>query len=347
MKEALLYEKIDHGGVHCFLCAHHCHIAEGKFGVCGVRQNIKGLLYSHVYGKIIASHVDPVEKKPLYHFLPGSSSFSIATVGCNFRCGFCQNWEISQQSFREEGKGASSGEAFPGGGVPEEIPPAEIVEAALRSNCKSISYTYTEPTIFFEYAYETAQLARERGLRNIFVTNGYMTRECLEMIRPCLDAANVDLKFFEEDSYKRVCSGSLAPVLESIRLMKEMGVWVEVTTLIVPGENDSEEELTGIARFIAGVNKDIPWHISRFHPDYKFTRQQATPQDTLKKAEGIGRACGLTYIYAGNVSGWGTDTICPRCKKVLVKREIFDVLGYNIKKGACSYCNARIAGVFG
>jgi len=333
-KEALLYEKIENKMVHCHLCNHHCKIAETKFGFCGVRQNIGGALYTHAYGKVIASHIDPIEKKPLYHFLPGSHSFSVATRGCNFRCGFCQNWEISQSSFRD------------GGLEGEDFPPEDIVKVALKNKCQSISYTYTEPTIFFEYALETAKLAKGKGLYNNFVTNGYMTQEAIEMIKPYLDAANVDLKFFREDSYKKICAGALEPVLDSIRLMKKSGIWVEVTTLIVPGENDSGEELSGIAGFIASVDKDMPWHVSRFHPDYKFTDHGATPEATLKKAQEIGKNAGLTYIYAGNVYGWGNDTICPNCHKTLIKREVFSVLEYNIKGNTCSFCNAVIPGVF-
>jgi pyruvate formate lyase activating enzyme len=223
MKEALLYEKLDRRLVQCYLCSHYCKIAHQKFGLCGVRQNIDGVLYTHVYGRPCALHLDPIEKKPLYHFFPGSFSFSIATIGCNFRCSFCQNWKISQSSFRD--------------GAPlsaEELSPEEILEEALENNAKSISYTYTEPTIFFEYALEIAKLAKEKALYNNFVTNGYMTKETIQMIKPYLDAANVDLKFFRENSYRKICSASLEPVLNSIKLMHELGVWLEVTTLVVP-----------------------------------------------------------------------------------------------------------------
>ncbi len=338
MKEALLYEKLEGKLVHCYLCAHSCRIPEQKFGLCQVRQNIGGLLYTHVYGRPCAMHVDPIEKKPLYHFLPGSSAFSIATVGCNFRCGFCQNWEISQAST----DGFSAKGALP----VEEVLPEEIVRTALENKCKSISYTYTEPTIFFEYAYEAAKLANAKGLYNNFVTNGYMSRECITTIRPYLDAANVDLKFFKDSSYRKICGASLAPVLESIKLMRQLGIWVEVTTLVVPGENDSEEELEGIAKFLADVDRDMPWHLSRFHPDYKFTDRAATAETTLKKAREIGEKCGLTYIYTGNVLGWGNDTHCPDCKKLLIRREVFSVLEYNIKQGKCAFCNAVMPGVF-
>jgi len=336
MKEALLYEKLSNNVVHCFLCSHHCRIASGKFGFCGVRQNIDGILYTHVYGKLISSHVDPIEKKPLYHFLPGSYSFSIATIGCNFRCGFCQNWEISQSNVRD---GAELGAG-------DFIQPEEVVKAALKSKCRSISYTYTEPTIFFEYALDAARLAKEKGLLNNFVTNGYMTKEAIETIKPYLDAANIDLKFFSEASYKKICAGSLEPVLNSIRLMRKAGIWVEITTLLVPGENDSDEDLRGIAEFIASVNKDIPWHVSRFHPDYKFINYQPTPEGSLKRALEIGKGAGLTYMYAGNVYGWGNDTYCPNCKKLLIKREYFSVLEYNLKEGRCVFCNKAIPGVF-
>lgn len=343
-REALLYEKLEDKLVHCYLCNHHCRIVNQKFGFCGVRQNLDGTLYTYAYGKVVAAHIDPIEKKPLYHFLPGSFSFSIATIGCNFRCGFCQNWEISQSSFRQ---GLIPKQVtVPNNLGEEEISPEEIVKTTLKNNCQSVSYTYTEPTIFFEYAYETAKLAKEKGLYNNFVTNGYMTKECLEMIKPYLDAANVDLKFFKDSSYRKICSGKLEPVLNSIRLMHELGIWVEVTTLVVPGENDSEEELQGIAQFLANVDKNIPWHVSRFHPDYKFTDHEATPQDTLKQAQEIGKKAGLTYIYVGNVIGWGNDTHCHNCKKLLIKREVFSVLEYNIKKGKCAYCNTVIPGVF-
>lgn len=335
MKEALLYEKLQNNLVHCYLCSHHCRIGEEKFGFCGVRENIEGTLYTHAYGKVVAAHIDPIEKKPLYHFFPGSFSFSIATIGCNFRCGFCQNWEISQSSFREGGN--------LGG---QEMTPQEIVNEALRNKCRSISYTYTEPTIFFEYAFDTAKLAKGEGLYNNFVTNGYMTKECIETIKPYLDAANVDLKFFKDSSYKKVCAGTLQPVLDSIRLMHELGIWVEITTLVIPGENDSDEELSGIADFIAAVDKNIPWHVSRFHPDYKITHRHPTPEATLERAQGIGIKAGLKFIYAGNVYGWGNDTYCLNCKELLIKREVFTVLECNIEKGKCTHCNAVVPGVF-
>ena len=333
-KEALLYKKQEAKSVECCLCNHRCKIKDQKFGFCAVRQNLNGILYTHVYARPVAMHVDPIEKKPLYHFLPKTLSFSIATLGCNFRCGFCQNWQISQSSSRDTIE------------LEGEVLPEEIVRQAIKNKCRGISYTYTEPTIFFEYALDTAKLAKEKGLLNSFVTNGYMTKEAIEMVGPYLDAANVDLKFFREESYKKICSAHLEPVLESIRLMKESGIWVELTTLLIPGENDSETELKDIARFIAGIDQNMPWHISRFHPDYKLTDRQATSEAALKKAETIGRKEGLNYIYIGNVIGFGNDTYCHHCKKLLVKREVFSVLENNIKQGKCSFCNTLIPGRF-
>ncbi len=334
-KEAMLYRHLDEGRVECALCAHRCQVAPGKFGLCGVRENRDQKLVTHVYGEVIAAHIDPIEKKPLYHFLPGSTSFSIATVGCNFRCPFCQNWQISQatkkdREFREGHK----------------LSPEEIVQQARSSGCRSISYTYTEPTIFFEYAYDTGRLGRQAGLANVFVTNGYMTAEALETIKPYLDAANVDLKAFRDETYKKVCGARLEPVLESIRLMRKLGIWVEVTTLVVPGMNDGDDELTDIARFIASVSPDIPWHISRFHPDYKYTDARATPLTTLKKAFSMGKEAGLEYVYVGNVWGESEDTRCPKCQRLILRRSGFYVEENKIKDGKCPDCGASIAGVF-
>ncbi|MFH1996934.1 MAG: AmmeMemoRadiSam system radical SAM enzyme, partial [Candidatus Omnitrophota bacterium] len=253
-REAMLYKRLENGSVACDLCAHRCVITDGKFGICGVRQNSRGVLYTLVYAEAIADHVDPIEKKPFYHFLPGSNSYSIATVGCNFRCGFCQNWRISQASKRD------------GLGDGYELRPEKVVREAIRNRCASISYTYTEPTIFFEYAYDTARIAKEKGLYNTFVTNGFMTGEALRTIEPFLDACNVDLKFASDKQYRDICKGRLEPVLDSIRCMRQLGIWVEVTTLVVPGENDSHDDLTWFAGSIAGIDKMIPWHISRFHP---------------------------------------------------------------------------------
>jgi len=335
IKEAMLYQELGDEKVSCYLCSHRCQIASAKFGVCGVRENRQGKLYTHVYGEVIAAHVDPIEKKPLYHFLPGTTSFSIATVGCNFRCPFCQNWEISQATKKDKPDLAGY-----------KLLPEDVIREAKAHRCQSISYTYTEPTIFFEYAYDSARLAHEQGLANIFVTNGYMTSEALETIHPYLDACNVDLKAFKEETYKKVCKASLEPVLESIRLMKKLNIWVEVTTLVVPDMNDSDEELRDIARFIAGVSPDIPWHISRHHPDYQYTYTRATPLETLRKAYSLAKKEGLRYIYVGNVLGESEDTLCPNCQKSLVRRHGFYVEEKKIKDSNCPFCGASIAGVF-
>jgi pyruvate formate lyase activating enzyme len=335
IKEAMLWEPLEGDKVRCALCAHRCLIAPSKAGICAVRENRAGKLVTLVYGEVIAAHIDPIEKKPLYHFHPGSSALSIATPGCNFRCSFCQNWEISQAPRRE------------GGGLRgRSFPPEEIVREALDQGCRSISYTYTEPTIFFEYAYDTAKLAKAAGLANTFVTNGYMTGEALGTIQPYLDAANVDLKAFREETYKKVCGARLEPVLDSIRLMKKLGIWVEITTLVVPGLNDGKEELTAIARFIASVDPEIPWHISRFHPDFEYTEAAPTPVKTLRAAYEIGKAEGLHFLYIGNISGESEDTACPKCGQVLIRRQGFSVSQNRVRGGVCPSCGRPIAGVF-
>ncbi len=290
MKEAILYQKLAHQKVRCGVCAHRCLISSGKRGICQVRENQNGTLYSLVYGLAIAAQVDPIEKKPFYHFLPGTKTYSIATAGCNFRCLHCQNWEISQIT--------------KGGGqiVGEELPPTEIVKRALKTGCQSIAYTYTEPTIFLEYTLDTAKLAQKKGLKNLFVTNGYQTPETIKKMKNFIDAANIDLKAFSEKFYQKVCGAHLEPVLKAIKLMHEAGIWLEITTLIIPGQNDSTEELTQAAKFIASVDKNIPWHLSRFHPDYQMADLPPTPLKTLKKAYQIAKNAGLKHVYLGNVA---------------------------------------------
>ncbi|MBN1653245.1 MAG: AmmeMemoRadiSam system radical SAM enzyme [Deltaproteobacteria bacterium] len=334
IREAMLYRKTHGDKLHCKLCSHHCRIAEGEFSFCGVRENRDGRLVTHVYGEAIAVNIDPIEKKPLYHFLPETTTFSFATLGCNFRCDFCQNWQISQFTKKD------SPHLFG-----TKMSPEQIVQEAVQNGCRSISYTYTEPTIFFEYAYETAKLSREHGLANVFVTNGYMTREALETIRPYLDAANVDLKSFSNEFYTKNCKARLKPVLATIRAMKELGIWLEVTTLVVPGENDDDANLRDIAEFIAGVDKSIPWHISRFHPDFHVMDKQPTPLESLLKAHGLGEEAGLRYIYMGNVPGEAAPTRCPNCWKPVIQRSGY-VVNSRIKEGACPYCNSRVPGVF-
>lgn len=334
LKEARLYSRAEGDKVDCRLCAFRCHISDGKRGVCGVRENNGGVLYSLVYGKLITEHVDPVEKKPLFHFQPGSSSYSIATAGCNFRCLHCQNAEISQMPKTQHKV------------LGEDARPDEVVLEAVESGCSSISYTYTEPTIFFEYAYDIGVMARQMGLKNIFVTNGYMTRECLDEAKGMLDAANVDIKAFTEDFYRRVCGARLAPVLESIEYMRSLGIWVEVTTLVIPTLNDSDSELREIARWIYKTDKAMPWHISAFHPAYKLTDIRRTPASTLERAREIGLEEGLRYVYTGNIPGLsGESTYCYNCKELLIERLGFTVRKNLIVDSKCHRCGSVIDGV--
>ena len=292
----------------CYLCNHRCMISPSQKGLCGVRENREGKLYSLVYGRAVSLNVDPVEKKPLFHLFPGSASFSVAAVGCNFRCLQCQNHEISQ--WPRDSKGRVEG---------SEVLPSKVVSLAKQSRCPSISYTYTEPTVYFEYAYDIARQASQEGIRNIFVTNGYMTGEALDMIRPYLDAANVDLKSFKEKFYKEVCGARLNPVLENLRRMRQMGIWVEVTTLVIPTLNDSDQEFEEIARFILSLGPEVPWHLSAFYPTYQLLNLPRTPASTLHRAREIGMKAGLRYVYCGNIPGEeGEDTFCPHCGRRVI-----------------------------
>jgi pyruvate formate lyase activating enzyme len=335
MKEAMLYERREDGSVKCHLCNHRCVIGDGKGGICQVRINRDGTLYSLVYGKTVAENIDPIEKKPLFHFLPSTSTYSIATCGCNFRCLHCQNHEISQMP-RDRQRIAGW-----------DLPPDEAVRRAKESGSLSISYTYTEPTIYFEYALDAAKLAHEEGLKNIFVTNGYMTPEALDAFSPYLDAANVDLKAARDDFYKEVCGARLGPVKESIRKMHSMGVWVEVTTLIIPGLNDDADGLRDIARFILSVGPEIPWHVSAFYPTYRMTDRPRTPASKLTEARKIGLEEGLRFVYSGNVPGdEGENTFCPGCGHLLIERFGFRIVRNNIEDGHCPRCNETIQGIW-
>jgi pyruvate formate lyase activating enzyme len=328
--EAALWKEAADRAADCFLCAHRCHIAPGKRGLCRVRENRDGRLVTLVYGLAIAHHVDPIEKKPLFHFLPGSRAYSIATVGCNFQCGFCQNWQISQWPRKEDGE-------MPG----EPLPPEQVVKNARATGCASISYTYTEPTIFFEYARDCGRLAKEAGLRNTFVTNGYATAEAVEAMAGWLDAANVDLKAWSDEFYRRLCKARVEPVKETIRRMHGAGIHVEVTTLLVPGQNDSPEDLKGIAQFLAGVSADLVWHVSRFHPDYDMQNLPPTPRETIEAALRIGREAGLRFVYAGNVAG-EQDTLCPACGATVIRRAGFSAEPVNLRGPTCGACGAKL-----
>jgi pyruvate formate lyase activating enzyme len=334
MKEAHLYKKLSDNKVHCHLCAHHCMIVEQSRGVCQVRENRGGTLYTLVYGKVIARHVDPIEKKPLFHFYPGSYAYSVATPGCNFRCQWCQNADISQvQVGQIEGLG-------------EEVAPARIVAAAQQARCRSIAYTYTEPTIFFEYAQDTAHLAREAGLANIFVTNGFMTEAMLEAAQPWLDAANVDLKGFRDEVYRQYVGVRLQPVLDSMKKMKRLNIWLEVTTLIIPGVNDDPAELRAAAHFIAQeLGPETPWHLSRFFPAYRMTGTLPTPIAAIEQAVEIGQEAGLRYVYAGNVAG-EMHTNCHVCGETLLRRSGYTVIENRASVlEQCPQCGTAVAGV--
>ena len=334
LKIAVLWAAAEDGKVKCNLCNWRCEIAAGKVGRCGVRQNIDGTLYSLVYDKVCAANVDPIEKKPLYHFQPGTKSFSIATPGCNFRCVFCQNWQISQEAL----EGRIEGRAYA---------PADIVDTAVRTGCASIAYTYTEPTIFMELCADCGRLAKEKGLANVFVSNGFMTREAVDFAKDWLDGINIDLKSFRQDYYKNLCKAKLEPVLDTIRyIAKETDIWLELTTLIVPGENDSDEELAQIAEFIATeAGPDVPWHVSRFYPQYKMDDKVATPPATLKKALRIGKAAGLGYIYVGNLPGSDAEsTFCHNCGHILIERAGYTIGANRIIESCCANCKTEIPG---
>lgn len=358
LHEAAFYESRPDGRVLCTLCPHNCRITDGVRGACGVRVNHHGTLYTLVYEKVIARHVEPVEKKPFFHFIPGSRTYSIATVGCCLRCAFCQNWEISQWPKAHlprkvewvEGDEAAVAcpqlqeleRAVPG----ERVTPRKIVDAARSSGAMSIAYTFTEPTVFFELAYDTAILARAAGLKNLFVTSGFINDAPLRQIATVLDAVNVDLKFFNEDSYRRISRARLQPVLDAVRLYHELGVWTEVTTLVIPGVNDSADELLRIARFIASVAPHIPWHVTQFCPAYGMLDRPPTPTASLRRACQVGMEAGLRYVYEGNVPGEGSEnTRCYGCGSLLIERYGTMVRSNRIRNRRCPRCGTQIDGV--
>jgi len=336
MYEASLYKKLKNEKVKCSLCNHFCLIDDGKRGACGVRENINGKLFSLNYGKLVALHVDPIEKKPLFHFLPGSRAYSISTVGCNFGCLFCQNWDISQSP---KGGGFVDGEF---------IEPKEIVRLAKENDCKSIAYTYVEPTIFYEYARDVSVLAKKAGIKNVWVSNGYMSQDVLDDLigNELMDAINVDLKSFSAKFYLTKCKAKIDPVKRNIKFLAKSSVWLEVTTLLIPDANDSESEIRSCADFLAGISKDIPWHVSAFYPAYKMLNSDPTPPDKLMKARDIGLNSGLKYVYIGNLPCLNAeDTSCPKCGEIFIKRSGYDVLK-NDNCGKCRICGEIIKGFF-
>ena len=335
--ETLIYEKLKDKSVRCGICRHACLIREGERGICNVRENKDGRLLSLVYPRLIAKSIDPIEKKPIFHLKPGSFSYSIATAGCNFKCAFCQNSDIAQMP-------SDSGGMIQG----RDVTPEEIVKEALKAGCESISYTYTEPTVFFELAFHTARLAKEKGLYNIFVTNGYMSQKALDMVSPYLDAANVDLKAFTGAFYKTFCKARIEPVKENIRRMLDQGILVELTTLLIPGLNDDKKELMAMAEYIAkDLGKETPWHISRFHPCYRMTDRPSTPVSSLMTAFEAGKNAGLYYVYTGNVPGLlSENTFCRSCKALLVKRHGYQIENRLLLGGACPECHTIAHGIY-
>lgn len=315
----------------CLLCQHYCKLKEGQTGRCGVNKNVNGKVECLVYGYPAVVHVDPVEKKPLYHFLPNTNILSIGTVGCNFACPFCQNHGISQEHNIDKSRYVS---------------PEEIVKIALVNQCKSIAYTYNEPTIFYPYARDISILAHEQGLKNVYVSNGFESDEVIDDMVGIIDAINIDLKSFDENYYKKVLKGNLPKQLDNIKRFHKNGIWIEITTLIIPTKNDSNEELTKIAEFIASVDKKMPWHISAFHPDYKNLDLESTSLDTLQKAYDIGREAGLKHIYIGN-AGQPNPTLCASCGCEVINRTIYNTIkDIRIDASRCPACNEKLDGIY-
>lgn len=332
MKEALFWNKKKDKVVQCVLCPRNCVIAEGKRGFCGVRENQNGKLISLVYGKAVSVNVDPIEKKPLFHFLPGSRAFSFGTVGCNLKCQHCQNWEISQCSFEE--------------GYSRDLEPAEIVEQAEENECESIAYTYNDPTVFFEYALDTAKLAKKKGIKNVIVHNGFINKEPLLEWCKVMDAANVDYKG-DDNFYRKITTAWLEPVQQTIKTLYEKKVWDEITNLLIPTLNDKESQIKEMCTWIKdNVGLEIPLHFSRFFPYYKLNKLPPTPADSLLKARNIALKTGFKFVYVGNVYIEGAeDTYCPKCKEAVITREGFSVVSNKIKDGKCK-CGEKIAGVW-
>jgi pyruvate formate lyase activating enzyme len=331
---SILAEPLPDGSVRCGVCAHRCLVRPGRRGICGVRENRDGILWCEAYGAVAATGLDPIEKKPLFHVEPGSLAYSISTTGCPFHCVFCQNWEIAQ--------GPRLGLDIP----QRRMSPARIVEEAVRAGARSIAYTYVEPTVFLEYALDTGRLARRAGLRNLFVTDGYATPEAVGLLAGVLDAANVDLKSFDDAFYRRLCGARLAHVLDAITALHRAGVWLELTTLVIPGRNDGDDELRALAGWIAGtLGPATPWHVSRFRPAFRMPDVPSTPSATLRRAAEIGREAGLRYVYVGNAPELHLeDTACPGCGRLLVERTGYRCRSALGPAGTCPGCGRAIEG---
>ncbi|MFQ6102332.1 MAG: AmmeMemoRadiSam system radical SAM enzyme [Anaerolineae bacterium] len=337
-KEAYLVKSLSGDVVQCQVCEHFCAIKPGEAGKCGVRRNVDGTLYLVVYGEAIAVHVDPIEKKPLFHFMPRGDVLSIGTYGCNFRCPFCQNWQMSQTRDFDDRRDYLGRQATP----------KMLVDICLKDHIPMIAYTYNEPTVFFEYTYDTAKLAHEEGIKNVYVSNGYMSRAALDMIEPYLDGINVDLKAFTEEFYRQQCQARLEPVKRNIaHIARETDIWIEITTLLIPGLNDSGDELRAMAEWLAGVDPEMVWHVTAFHPDYQMLDLPPTSQRALARAYEIGKRAGLHYVYVGNVMDADREsTYCPECGQKLIQRHWYNVRELWGERGACPRCGHAIAGVW-
>jgi pyruvate formate lyase activating enzyme len=332
--EAKFYEKLPHRKIKCKLCPRECVIDDRERGYCGARENRGGTYYTLVHSRVVTAHVDPIEKKPFFHFRPGSLAFSVATAGCNVNCKMCQNWEISQ--IRPEQARASY------------VPPAKLAELARQYRCDSIAYTYSEPVVYYEYMADAAEAGRAAGVKSAVVTGGYIQADPLKALCRRVDAIKVDLKGYSQKFYKEVVNGELKPVLDALVLMRKLGMWTEIVYLVVPGLNDSEQELRGLARWVkTELGADVPVHFSRFHPEYLLKNLPPTPLGTLERAKAIADAEGIHYVYIGNVPGHPAEsTYCPQCRRAVVERAGFTVRAVRLKKGRCGYCGRAIAGVW-
>ncbi len=334
VREAKYYKKLDEGRVECQICPRECKVAPKERGYCGVRENIDGVYTTLVYGRACSVNVDPIEKKPLFHFLPGAKALSIATAGCNIECKFCQNWEISQ--FRPEQVRDI------------DLPPEMVVKKARENGIESIAFTYTEPVVFYEYMRDTAELAKQHGVKSVMISNGYIQSKPMAELCEHLSAVKIDLKAFTEKFYRETCSGELEPVLKTLKLLKEKGMWFELVVLIIPTLNDSDKEVSSMCSWVQSeLGPDVPIHFSRFYPTYKIKNLPPTPVSTLERAREIAMTAGLNYTYVGNVPRHeGESTYCPRCGKVVVKRIGYHIPGVWIKDGKCASCDTPIAGIW-
>lgn len=327
-------EKLTNNVVRCHLCPHNCKIHEGKPGICHTRVNYQGELYTFAYGNPCSISVDPIEKKPLFHFFPGTNIYSLATAGCNFRCLNCQNWHISQSSPSKMNN--------------YDLMPNELVEQALQHDTDSIAFTYTEPTVFYEYVYDTAKLAHEKGLKTVLISNGYINEKPLIELCPYLDAANIDLKCFDDSVYRQLTGGHLQPVLDTLKTLKENGVWLEITNLLVPGYSDSPEMIQTMCDWLVENDfTDTPLHFSRFFPTYKLAQLPPTAEDRLIEAKEIAEKSGMKFVYIGNITSLhGENTFCPRCRQMLIERIGYVVKKNHIQNSLCSFCGEPILGVW-